>query len=264
MLKGINECGIPGGLSREEEFRLLAETGFDGVELNIDRYFTDEEIAEINELQKKYNVKVIGAVTGLLWANPLTSNDPEKREKGKEAVKMLIDTAKALGAEAVLVVPGAVTPDTSYQDAYNNALQSLAELKPYIMEKQIYVCIENVWNKFLLSPLEMRDFVDKVDCEYVQSYFDGGNVLVNSFPDYWVEILGKRIKRVHIKDFKCSIGNITGFCDLLDGDLDFARFMKSLREVGYDSYITIEIGCDAEAKEFLARESAHLDKIFAM
>ncbi len=106
---------------------------------------------------------------------------------------------------------------------------------------RVTIGIENVWNKFLLSPLEMRDFVDKIGSRYVGCYFDVGNVLLTGYPEQWIRILGERIKRVHLKDFKISIGNINGFCNLLEGDANWKEVIKALKEIKYDSYLTAEI-----------------------
>ena len=265
MKKGMNEFGIEPGITREEEFKRLSAAGFDGVEFNLDAPLSAEEIAEVKALIAKYGVKVLSLVSNKLWEFHLTANCDECREKAKEQVKMLVTTAAELGADSVLVVPGVVNEKVSYQDAYNNAFKSFTELKPFIEEHKINVCVENVWNKIFLSPLEMRDFIDKIDSPYVRSYFDAGNVLINSYPEYWIEILGDRIKKVHIKDFKREIGNITGFVDLLEGDMDWGKLMAALRKVGYDDFVTVEVPYYASNPDFFAkRTSMALDTIFAM
>ena len=121
--------------------------------------------------------------------------------------------------------------------------------------------IENVWNRFLLSPLEFRDFLDKVGSDYVGCYFDVGNVILTGYPEQWVKILGSRIKRVHLKDFKKSVGTLDGFCDLLDGDVDYAAVMVALRDTGYDGPVTAEyFDCEAD----LPKISAAIDRILQM
>ena len=268
MKKGINEeFAIPVELraDRDAEFKAVKEAGFDGIELFCTETFTDEQVAEIMAASKKYGVQVMSIVCGSLWTYQLSSNCECERNKAKELVKGMILNAKAFGADSVLVVPGAVSDTVSYVEAYNNAFQSLTELKPFIEEHKIYACVENVWNKFLITPFEMRDFIDKLDCEYIQSYFDDGNVLVNGWAQYWVEVLGKRIKKVHIKDFKRSVGNIEGFCDLLEGDMDWDKFMAALRAVGYDDYVTVEVPYYKHApQKFLCDTATNLDTIFAM
>ena len=117
----------------------------------------------------------------------------------------------------------------------------MKELAPDAEAAGVVIGLENVWNKFLLSPLEMRDFLDKVGSDYVKAYFDIGNVVVNGYPEHWIRILGSRIARVHVKDFRTIVGNINGFVDLLGGDVNFPEVVKALREVGYDSYLTAEM-----------------------
>ena len=168
-----------------------------------------------------------------------------------------------MNCDSVLVVPGAVTPNTSYVQAWNNATRAIRELIPFICEHKVHVCIENVWNKFLTSANDMASFVDSFECEYVNCYFDAGNVLLWGYPDYWIEILGKRIKKVHIKDFDCSIGTLAGFVNLMEGDLDGKRVISALRAVGYNGYITVEIECSKKDPEgFLKSCSEKLNKIF--
>jgi len=106
---------------------------------------------------------------------------------------------------------------------------------------KVALCVENVWNKFLLSPIEMRDFIDGFDSEFVAAYLDVGNVLAFGYPQHWIRILGKRIKRVHFKDYKVSAGGANGFCDLLEGDVNWPEVIKALKAVGYDGFCTAEM-----------------------
>lgn len=265
MKKGMNGFGIPADMATEDLFRGLKETGFDGVEFCLNEKMSDERIAEINRYSEKYGVAVLSLVPFKLWDLHLTSEDEGIRKQAMETVKETILTAKALKADAILVVPGVVTPDVSYAKAIENCHKSLKELLPFIEENKVCVCLENVWNKFLTSAYDMRDFIDSIGSEYVQAYFDAGNVLVNGYPEYWIEILGKRIKRLHIKDFKCSVGNLDGFVDLFDGDMDWSRLMKALRAVGYDGYVTVEVpGDDKNPLRFFDATSKKLDRIFSM
>lgn len=253
MKKGINLYAVPGRYSYDEAFEMISRAGFDGVELNMEANpredgkvsihinSTDKELNEIKKLAEKYNLEITSFVTPLLWSYPLTSNDYEIREKGKDMVKKLIDYAAFFGSDTVLVVPGAVTENIHYDDAYSNALIALKQLKLYAEEKKVNIGVENVWNKFLLSPLEMRSFIDDIDSQYVGAYFDIGNVVVNGFPEQWIKILGKRIKKLHAKGFKTSVGNITGFVNLLEGDISWKNVMNEAKKAGYDDYITAEL-----------------------
>jgi len=128
-----------------------------------------------------------------------------------------------------------------YDVCYDRATQAISQLLPTAEKLGVSVAVENVWNKFLLSPLEMRDFIDYFQSEKVGAYFDVGNVLLTGYPDQWIRILDSRIKRVHIKDFKLSSGTADGFVDLLEGDVDFDAIKKALTEINYDGYVTAEM-----------------------
>ena len=155
---------------------------------------------------------------------------------------------KWLGTNAYLFVPGAVDvfflPDAEiipYDVCYERAREAVSQLVQTAEKVGVSVGIENVWNKFLLSPLEMRDFIDSFGSDMIGAYFDVGNVLLTGYPEQWIRILGKRIKRVHIKDFDISIGTVDGFVDLLEGSVDFEAVKKALAEIGYDGYVTAEM-----------------------
>ena len=277
MKKGINIGAVPGNLCLDTAFEMISRAGFDGVELNMaDQPRSDgkislhadcdeSELRAIKETAEKYKLKITSFVTGLLWSYPLTSYDKNTREHGKSAVKKLIDYAAFFGSDTVLVVPGQVNEKTHYDDAYDNAQLALKELAPYAEAKKIYIGVENVWNKFLLSPLEMRDFIDSIGSEYVGAYFDIGNVLVNAYPDQWIKILGKRIKKYHAKGFKTAVGNITGFTTLLEGDINWKRVMDEIKKTGYDDFITAELGAYKYGAFNLLKETAEaFDTIFGL
>ncbi|OPZ74511.1 MAG: fructoselysine 3-epimerase [Actinobacteria bacterium ADurb.Bin444] len=161
--------------------------------------------------------------------------------------------ARAIGTDVVLVVPGVVTEDVSYKAAYEISRRSLQELLPVAEETGVIIALENVWNRFLLSPLEMRDFVDGFQSPLVQAYFDVGNILLYGFPHHWIEVLGTRIKRVHVKDFD---SNTRQFVGLLQGSVDYPRVMAALRGVGYDGYITAELTAYRQYPEQFVRDTA--------
>ena len=156
--------------------------------------------------------------------------------------------AKALGADTVLIVPGSVAvefvpdrPIVPYDVAYDRALEEMKKLAPIAEEYKINIGIENVWNKMLLSPLEMRDFIDKIGSDYVGSYFDVGNVVITGYPEHWIRILGKRIKKVHFKDYRCNPGGLNCMVDLLSGDVNWPEVMKAFADIGYDGWAAGEM-----------------------
>jgi L-ribulose-5-phosphate 3-epimerase len=248
MKIGINAWTFPANLTIQQGFKVAKRGGFDCVELNIaekDDYLTmaskESEVTGLARSADNMSLELRSISTMLFWAYPLTSNDPAVVDKSKEIVRKMIQVAQWLKADTVLVVPGAVTDDVSYDVAYDRALAGLKELAKDAEKAKIFIGVENVWNKLLLSPLETRDFIDKVGSEYVTAYFDVGNVLVSGYPEQWINILGKRIKKIHVKDFKLAIGNITAVSNICEGDVNWTAVRDALRNVGYDDVITAEI-----------------------
>lgn len=255
MKKGINIWSFRGGLTAREYIEMAKDAGYDGIEFGLDETgivgldSSDEDIRELKRIAEGEGIETPSLATGLYWRYPFTSSDRNTREKAKSIVRRQLDLAALLGADTILVVPGLVGADfipdgevTEYDVAYDLALEAFMELKEYAEELKVNIGLENVWNKFLLSPLEMRDFVDKIDSPYVGVYFDVGNVVSTGYPEHWIKILGKRIKKVHFKDFRVSVGNINGFVDLLSGDVNYPAVMEQFRKVGYDDYVIAEMG----------------------
>lgn len=253
MKKGISIWSFAGG-TLEEKFRLAKAAGFDGVEVALDAdgdltpATSDAQVKEIKALADKVGVSLYSVASGLYWKYSLTSADEKLREQAKACVRRQLEVAKLLGCDTILVIPGAVSvsfaPElgvTDYDVAYERSLAALRELAPYAEKLKVSIGLENVWNNFLLSPLEMRDFIDKVGSDYVGSYFDVGNVVYSGFPEQWIKILGKRIKKVHFKDYRRAVGSLDGFVDLLAGDVDWKAVTNAFAAVGYDGWVTGEM-----------------------
>lgn len=253
MKKGISIWSITAP-DFNEAFKIAKRAGFDGVEVDISENgqinlnTTKDELLKIKEQAKANGIELYSLATGLYWSYSLTSDDAAQREKAKQIVKKQLEAASVLGCDTILVVPGAVgvsfAPDlgvVDYVTAYERSLSALKELAPYAEELKVSIGIENVWNEFLLSPIEMRDFIDKIGSDYVGSYFDVGNVLSTGYPEQWIRILNKRIKKVHFKDYRKAVGTLDGFVDLLAGDVNYPEVIKAFKEVGYDGYVTAEM-----------------------
>ncbi len=253
MKKGISIWSFAGG-TLEENFKLAKEAGFDGVEvalaldgeINLDS--TEEDLLKIKAQAKAAGIELYSVASGLYWQYSITSNDEAEREKAKACVRKQLWTASVLSCDTILVVPGAVSvsfaPElgvVDYDVAYERSLAAFTELKKDAEQLKVSIALENVWNNFLLSPLEMRDFIDKIGSEYVGSYFDVGNVLYSGYPEQWIKILGKRIKKVHFKDYKKSVGSLDGFVDLLGGDVNWVNVADALEAVGYNGWVTGEM-----------------------
>ncbi|MEH7096532.1 sugar phosphate isomerase/epimerase family protein [Neobacillus vireti] len=271
MLKGINQWCYPEDTSLENVFRYSKEAGFDAVELNLYKPggigltldTSAKEAEAIKKLAESYDIELRSLSTGLLWEAPLSSNDASTRERGRTIVKKQLELASVMGMDTVLVVPGIVDEKTSYADCYQNSQAELRLLSEFAEQLGVHIGIENVWNKFLLSPLEMKRYVDELNSDLIGVYFDAGNVLQFGYPEQWIRILGKQIRKVHVKDFRRSVGNITGFVPLLAGDVNWKEVMTALHEIGYNDTVTAEIPSYSISSYDLAHDtSRHMDVIF--
>lgn len=267
MKKGINQCAFDPHMKLEDAFRLARDAGFDGIELNLQAAAfaplsakpqkeslvltlesQKDKVEKVKELAERYGVELPSLSTDLFWKYSLTSDDEEERQRALDVARKMMEVAGWLGADTILLVPGVVDvpwlpgfQPLRYDVVYERSLSALQELRFYAEERRITIGLENVWNKFLLSPLEMRHFVDEIGSEFVGVYLDVGNVLLTGYPEHWIDILGLRIKRVHVKDFR-KLGEGSGtFVGLLQGDADWAKVVTALRQVGYTSYLTAEL-----------------------
>ena len=247
-----------GGLEAErpiaDAMQEAKQLGFDAIELAVagrgvlTHEATQAQCDEIVATAGKIGIEISSLASGENWTCSPTSNDADVRQRSVDFNRRAVRIAKWLGTDAYLYVPGAVDvfflPEAEvipYDVCHQRAAEALRQILPAAEDAGVAVCIENVWNKFLLSPLEMRDFMDSFNSEIVGAYFDVGNVLLTGYPEHWIRILGRRIKRVHIKDFKRSVGTVEGFVDLLEGDVDFQAVQQALSDIGYDGYVTAEM-----------------------
>jgi len=250
MFEGGLEAKKPVGEAMQE----AKDAGFESIELAIasegvlTENTTEAECEAILATAEKVGIEISSVASGESWSYSPTANNPGVRQRIIDFTKKALWVAKWLGTDAYLFVPGAVDvfflPDAeviAYDVCYERAVEGIKQILATAEEAGVTLCIENVWNKFLLSPLETRDFIDGFSSERVGAYFDVGNVLLTGYPDQWIRILGERIKRVHIKDFKTSVGTVEGFVDLLEGNVDFEQTKNALAEVGYDGYCTAEM-----------------------
>ncbi|MGQ9683630.1 MAG: sugar phosphate isomerase/epimerase family protein [Anaerolineae bacterium] len=224
--------------------------------------------AEVNALRRRIanaGLEVTSVSTMLLFHYPLSSPIPAVRRQAVLILRRMLEAAALLGADAILVPPAMVTPDVSYREAWQRSQEALADMVPSAAELGVAMAIENVWNRFLLSPLEFCDYIDRLASPYVGAYFDVANVLRYGFPDQWIEALGSRLKRVHFKDYRLDVDDLRGFTHLLNGDVPWPRVMQALRRVGYDGWVVAEVTpyryCPEQA---VADSAAALQAIFAL
>ena len=275
MKKGINIWSFPPAPIKDT-LAFAKKAGFEGVELALNETgelsleSTDREIEQIRKEAEDLGLSLYSLSSGMCWDYRLSDDDPKIRAKAKDVIKRQIYTAKLLGADTVLVLPGVVNVEFShpevkvaYDVVYNRAIEGIGELKEYAEEHKINIGLENVWNKFLLSPMEMRDFIDKIGSDYVGSYLDIGNTLYCSYPEDWIRILGNRIKKVHFKDYRMQAGGFHGFVDLLSGDVNYPEVVKALGEIGYDDWVSAEMipGYKYYSDTIIYNTSLAMDKI---
>ena len=248
------EGGLEATLPVADAMAQAKDLGFDAIELCIGSQgvltheTTQAECEQIVAKASELGIEIASVASGESWGASPSDDDPTVRARIIDFTKKALQVTKWLGTDAYLFVPGAVdvffledSPVVPYDVCYERAKEAVTQLIPTAEQLGVTLGIENVWNKFLLSPLEMRDFIDGFGSKAVGSYFDAGNVLLTGYPDHWIKILGQRIVRVHVKDFKKSVGTAEGFVDMLEGDVDFEAVKTALTGVGYDGYVTAEM-----------------------
>ena len=238
--KGIMWGSIGIGTSIPEKFQAAKEAGFDGVELmsHLDR----NEVLKARDLTGMTIPSVCGA---LHWKFLLSDPDPEVRKKGVEALKLTIEDAGVYGADTILIVPGRVTDMVPYDVCWERTVEGIKKAIPLAEQLNVKIAVENVWNNFLLSPLEAAYYIDSFNSQAVKFYFDCGNIMNFGWPEQWIRILGDRIAKIHIKEFSRkaadSQGKSAGFkVKLREGDVNWAEVMKAMDETGYHNWTTIE------------------------
>ncbi len=254
MKQGASFYSFAQDVNVEEAMRICGKAGYDGVEpvLSENGYLnmksSDADVLRIGRLARENGLEIPSVGVWSLWEYNLASNDPARRRTAEDIVKKQLEVASALGADTVLVVPGSVGNDFSqtpefvrYDIAYDRVQESLSGLAAYARAAGVCIGIENVWNRFLLSPIELRRFIDEIGSEFVGAYFDVGNILYIGYPDQWIDILGPRIKKIHFSDYRAGQAGLGAFVDLLAGDVDFAAVMAALRRIGYNGYVTLEM-----------------------
>jgi L-ribulose-5-phosphate 3-epimerase len=255
--KGICIGCLPGELSNEAKLHLAKNAGFEGVEINT---FDDlDACRQLTGVARRLGIELHSVMASGHWTYPLSSRDESVRQQGLANIKQSVETALVCGAATVLVVPGVVQPDQPYTETYAIAQDSMRELAWYAGERNVRLGIENVWNRFLLTPMEMGRFLDELNSPHVGLYFDCGNILAYGYPQQWIRELGSRLFKVHVKDFDSSTRQ---WKYLLQGSVDWKAVRAALSEVGYDGYLTAEMSPYPTFADQMVRDTAaHLDRI---
>ncbi len=258
--KGIMWGSIGTGETIQEKFMAAKNAGFAGIEpvSHLDR-------KDVISARDNTGLQIPSVYGGLHGKYPLSHPDASIREMGIDALRHTIEDASIYGADTVLLVPGRVSAEVSYDDCWNRSVDEIKKVLPMAERLNVKIAIENVWNNFLLSPIEAARYVDQFESPYVKFYFDCGNVLVYGWPEQWIKILGKRIVKVHIKEYSNKIadsdGKWAGFrVNLMEGDVNWPAVMKALDDINYSDWAIIEQP-GGNTTEGLADLSARLTKI---
>jgi len=265
MKKAISQIiyGQEGDL--EETLLRVREWGYEGFELvmgpngSIPLDAGEKDYARLRSLSEKTGVVFTSICISGSREGSLTDNDPAAQRLRSEEILKAIEAAAALDIDCLLIVPGAVTKEVPYDVAYERVIEGMKQLAEPAERAKVNLGIENVWNKLFVSPLDMREAIDRVGSDYVGCFFDIGNFVFWSFPEQWIRILGDRIKKVHFKDFKFADMKCE-FSRLTEGQVDWPAVMDALREIGYDDFVISEVGGSDEEH---AETSRIMDKIIS-
>lgn len=263
LKKAVKYYMVQPGATVLEKFELLKSLGFDGIELDAPSQLNRQEVIEATE---RTGLPVHGVVDSVHWSKPFSHPDSKVRAEGVAALEQAIDDAHAYGATSVLVVPAVVNKSVSYADAWDRSIREISQVVPLAEERGIRIAFENVWNHFLLSPLEAARYVDAFESDHIGWYFDVGNIVNYGWPEQWIRILGKRLFKLDIKEFsrkkRDEEGLWKGFnVPLLEGDCDWPAVMAALDEIGFKGWGTAEIG--GGDRDYLADVAKRMDRIFA-
>lgn len=251
-----------------EQFQMVRDAGFDGVEPD-----SGLNRSEVLRAKEETGLEIPSVVVSTHWSHPLSSRDPNIRLAGLNGLRTALEDANEYGAGCILLVPGRVTEEVPYDEVYRRSQAEIRKVVPMAEDMGITIAIENVWNRFLLSPMEAARYVDEFDSSYVGWYFDIGNILNYGWPQHWIHILGERIAMIHVKEYSMEKRNEegprSGFrVNYLEGDINWPEIMDALREVGYSGYGIAEpayreegIPHDRWLKDYV---SGKLDKIYSI
>jgi L-ribulose-5-phosphate 3-epimerase len=242
--KGLVFDMLPAKLGFAERMKLARDVGFEVVQAPTT---PDEHTAEeIKKAADAANIRIDSVMNMDHWKYPLSSSDPTVVEKSLAGMRTSLHNAKLWGSDVVLLVPAVVNPQTSYRDAWSRSQTQIRRLLPLAEELKIVIAIEEVWNKFLLSPLEMANYVGEFQSPWIQAWFDVGNVVLYGYPQDWIRTLGKRIAKVHLKDFKRKKDGYE-WVNLGEGDVDWDAVRGAFRDIGYSGSAICELDGGDEA-----------------
>jgi len=236
--KGLVFTMLPEKLSVIDRFKLARDTGFEVIQAPTTP--DAKQAGEIKAAADASGVRVDSVMNMAHWKYPLSSADPAVVETSMEGMRTSLYNAKLWGCDAVLLVPAVVNPQTSYKDAWTRSQTQVRALLPLAEELKIVIAIEEVWNKFLLSPLEMLTYINEFKHPLIRAWLDVGNVVLYGYPQDWIHTLGNTIAKVHLKDFKRT-ENGYAWVNLGEGDIDWPAVRQAFADVGYQGSAIAEL-----------------------
>lgn len=252
---------LPKALPYAERFAMARTAGFEAIEMQT--IASADEAAEIRDAAAKAGLRIHSVMNSDHWRLPLSSADPDVVSRSVQGMETSMRNAQLWGADAVLLVPAVVDPQTSYRDAWTRSQRVIRErLLPLARDLKVVIAVEEVWNKFLLSPIEFARYVDEFESPLLRAYFDVGNIVFYGYPQDWIRTLGPRIAKVHLKDFSLdrSNGKFT-WKNVGEGDIDWPEVRRALSEVNYTGFVTTEVNGGEAA--YLTDLSGRLDRFLA-
>jgi hexulose-6-phosphate isomerase len=254
--KGLVYDMLSDKLSHANRFKLARDAGFAVVQAPTT---PDEHTAEeMKNAAAGANIRIDSVMNMDHWQYPLSSDDAAVVEKSLAGMRTSLHNAKLWGSDTVLLVPAVVNPRTSYRDAWTRSQNQIRKLLPLAEELKTVIAIEEVWNKFLLSPLEMATYIAEFKSPWIKAWFDVGNVVLYGYPQDWIRTLGKNISNVHLKDFKRKEGGYA-WVNLGDGDVDWPAVRQALSDIGYSGSAIAELDGGDEA--YLRDVSRRIDRL---
>ncbi len=254
--KGLVFDMVPKNLSYADRFKLVRDAGFQAVQALTEP--DERNAAAMQRAADAANIRIDSVMNVDHWRYPLSSSDPAVVEKSLSGMRASLQNAKLWGSDAVLLVPAVVNPQTSYRDAWTRSQAQIRTLIPLAEQLKVVIAIEEVWNKFLLSPLEMVQYIGELRSPWVQAWFDVGNVVLYGYPQDWIRTLGKRIVKVHLKDFKRTADGYA-WVNLGDGDVDWPAVRQAFTDIGYGGSVIAELDGGDEA--YLRDVSRRIDRL---
>ncbi len=236
------------------KFMAALDAGFEGIEMDSPNGFDPDEVLAAKEAT---GIEIPGVVDSVHWRKTLGDPDANVRAEGVTGLETALRDCNIYGGTTALLVPAVVNAGISYEDAYERSLTEIRKVLPLAEELGIKIAIENVWNNFLLSPLEAARYVDALG-EHVGWYMDIGNVVKYGWPAHWIRTLGKRILKLDIKDYSRK----TSWAPIGDGDSDWPEVMRALEDVGYEGWASAEVG--GGGAERLREISDRMDRVFRL